>query len=200
MLAVEVDGERELRSVVQGLSRTVLFCPTETRTGVYAPDNVILFLVGASGDHSLSPLARSVVFADPEVRRHARVAVASWAQPPGRDKIAMHRYNVFAGRIETTNVYAPREAALSVPDLFLPFPMEVGDEEKERERDQLCVMLHPATQTASSSQDYEFRAAFLPWSFFGSADYIPQALNPEKAFENHTGAEIEAVESVCQVS
>ena len=108
LLAVEVDSEWELRSVVWGLRRTILFCPTEIRTGVYAPNNVILYLVGAGGD-LLSPL-RSIIFGDPEVRRHARVAVVSLAQP-GCDKLAIHRYNIFAGRIETTNVYTPHEAA-----------------------------------------------------------------------------------------
>ncbi len=48
-------------------------------------------------------------------------------------------------------------------------------------------------------QGYPFRVGFMPWSFFGSADYNAEATDPRRAYENHTGCEIEMIETFCEV-
>ncbi len=66
-----------------------------------------------------------------------------------------------------------------------------------------CTYTEPQICTISNFllllQGYTFNIGYIPFSFWGSADYDADAENPHKVFVNQSGGEPEMLDTVCKV-
>ena len=69
------------------------------------------------------------------------------------------------------------------------------------ERDHFAwPIILPSFSNLLSTQGFTLNVGFMPYSFWGSADYDASATDPRKVFANQSGAEPEAIAAVCKVS
>ncbi len=188
LFIAETNSSGDAAKILQSLRATATICNDEIKPGYYLPDNVFLYVQeGCKTDQDLV----KEIFGDKEVRRHSNVAFL--VPICGRRQSAyVLRYNLYADRVEKSRFDFGQtgSSSSSVLDLFPPFDMMVRLDYFEFFKLVKCVC---------QFKGYTLRIGFLPYSYWGTADYIADAADYRRMYENHTGADVWTMEETCKV-